>query len=654
MDQSINAIRFTGLDMCNAAESGHPGIVLGAAPVVYRLFTEHLLATPNDAGWFNRDRFVLSAGHGTALLYPTLHFAGYDVTMEDLKQFRQLDSKTPGHPEYGETDGVEATSGPLGQGVSMAVGMAVAEANLRARFNTEDLPVVDHYIYTLVGDGDLQEGVALESLSLAGHLNLEKLVVLFDSNDVQLDGPVADAFSADLKKKFESLGFDYRRVADANDLDAVGKAIEEAKQSGSPSLIEIKSVIGFGSSVAGTSAAHGKPIGKEETEKMREAFGYTHPPFDPPKAVYQDFFDHFVKRGDAARQAWEKQLETYKQRHPERYRELMDIIEGRVRADLDKLLAPVENGTVDATRASMGKVLEAITSEVPSMIGGSADLSGSTKVKGPDGNFTRDSYEGRNLNFGVREHAMGAITNGLVLHGMRAFSGGFLIFSDYMKPAIRLAALQGIPSMFLFTHDSIAVGEDGPTHEPVEQLTIYRATPNTDVLRPANASEVHHALRYALEQTDRPTIISLTRQKVTQLREVHYEDFQQGAYVVSDKDNFEGILIASGSEVETAIRAQEILEERHDVKVRVVSMPSMELFERQPQAVREAILPPEKQKRLAVELGSPDSWYRYARDVHAVRQFGKSGKGDEILKDFGFTPEAVAERYLRVEDRPQR
>ncbi len=648
MKTSINAIRFLGLDMVNKAQSGHPGIVLGAAPVVYKLFTKHMKATSNASKWFDRDRFVLSAGHGSALLYSTLHFAGYDIDMDDLKSFRQLGSITPGHPEYGETDGVEATTGPLGQGIGMSVGMAIAEAHLRARFNKDDLNVIDHYTYALCGDGDLQEGVALESMSLAGHLGLERLVVLFDSNDVQLDGPTEEVTSDDIRKKVESMNWDYHYVDDANDTEAVSQAIEKAKKTDKPSFIEIKSVIGFGSQKAGTSATHGAPIGEEETDSMRRAFDFNHGPFDPPKEAYQDFKDTFIKRGDKAYADWQKTMETYKKRYPEAYEELTDIIEGRGEVDFDKLLAPAEIGTVEATRASMGGVLGEVSSAIPAMIGGSADLSGSTKVKGNDGNFTKENRLGRNINYGVREHAMAAITNGLVLHGMKAFSGGFLIFSDYMKPSIRLAALMNIPSTFIFTHDSVAVGEDGPTHEPIEQLSVYRATPNTDTIRPANANEVRHALRYALEQTSTPTVIALTRQKTTLLKDVMYDDFKQGAYVASDKDDFEGILIASGSEVELALKTQEHLEQEKGVKVRVVSMPSMELFERQPEDVKESVLPSSCQKRLAIELGSPHTWYRYANDVCGLNRFGASGKGAEVVEHLGFTASAVAKRYLNL------
>ena len=644
MELSINALRFLGLDQTNEADSGHPGIDLGAAPVVYELFTNHLNATPAKTDWFDRDRFVLSAGHGSSLLYALYHLAGYNVTMDDLKGFRQKGSITPGHPEYGLTDGVEATTGPLGQGISMSVGMAIAEENLRARFNKDDLKVVDHYTYTLCGDGDLQEGVTQEAMSLAGHLGLSRLIVLYDSNDVQLDGPTKDANSEDMKLKTKAINWNYDFVEDANDTDALGKAIENAKKSDKPTLIEIKSIIGYGSSKAGTSAAHGKPIGKEETEKLRKDFDYPYGTFENPEEALEDFKNTFKKRGDEALANWETTLETYKEKYPEDYEAFMSIVENRFSVNWDELLGTAEIGTSEATRATMGSILPSVSEAIPSMIGGSADLSGSTKVTGNDGNFTKENYAGRNINFGVREHAMGAIVNGLNLHNMRGFSGGFFIFSDYMKPALRLAALQELPSTFIFTHDSVAVGEDGPTHEPIEQLSMFRAMPNMNTLRPANAVETRHALRFALEATSTPTSIVLTRQNTEVLEDVSYEDFAKGAYIVRDKENFEGILIASGSEVELALHTQEALS-KEGVNVRVVSMPSQELFNAQNASYKEKILPSSVKKRVAVELGAPDSWYRYAENVYALDRYGMSAPGNTVLEALGFTPDALMEYY---------
>jgi len=649
MEKSINAIRFLGVDMVNEADSGHPGIVLGAAPIMYQLFTRHLKANPQASNWFDRDRFVLSAGHGSALLYATLHYAGYDISKQDLKDFRQTDSITPGHPEYGDTDGVEATTGPLGQGISMAVGMAIAEKNLRHRFNMKDLNVIDHYTYTLCGDGDLQEGVAMESMSLAGHLGLERLIVLFDSNDIQLDGPTKDAVSENIQLKVESMGFDYQLVVDANDLNALDEAIEHAKKSDKPSFIEIKSVIGFGSSVAGTSTAHGKPVGKEEADKMRKTFGFDHEPFETLDEVYTDFVDKLQKRGEEAHIHWQETMDEYSALYPEKFEELEHIMHREIVVDFDKLLPQKEIGGSEATRATIGEVLDKLQAEIPEMIGGSADLSGSTKVKGIDGNFTKENPKGRNINYGVREHAMGAITNGLALHNMKSFSGGFFIFSDYMKPAIRIGALMQVPSIYIFTHDSIGVGEDGPTHEPIEQLSMFRTMPGINVFRPAGANEVIHSMRYALTEKKTPSAIVLTRQDVKITHQVDYETFKQGAFVVSDKKDFEGILIATGSEVELALKTQDYLEQEKGIKVRVVSMPSMERFAAQSAKIKNKVLPKSCTKRLAIELGSPHLWYQYAQDVFGMTTFGKSGKGDNVIEFFGFTKEKVAERYLNLE-----
>jgi len=647
MEKSINAIRFLGLDMVNEANSGHPGIVLGAAPVMYQLFTKHLKGNPSASKWFDRDRFILSAGHGSALLYSTLHFAGYDLTKQDLKDFRQIDSKTPGHPEYGHTDGVEATTGPLGQGISNAVGMALAEKHLRNRYNKKGLKVVDHYTYTLCGDGDLQEGVALESMSLAGHLGLERLIVLFDSNDVQLDGPTDDAVSDDIKQKVQSMNWDYYFVDDANDLAALDEAINAAKSSDKPSFIEIKSVIGFGSPVAGTSKAHGAPLGKEAADEMKKKVGYPLEMFYTPAEVYEDFLNTFKQRGENAHIEWQETMDEYAELYPDAFNELENIIEGNISIDFDKILKHPEIGASEATRASGGKALELLSQAIPEMVGGSADLSGSTKVKGLDGNFTKALPTGRNVNFGVREHAMAAMVNGMTLHNLKAFSGGFFIFSDYMKPSIRLAALSNIPSVFIFTHDSVGVGEDGPTHEPVEQLAVFRSTPGIVTMRPAHGGEVNHALRFALSQKRTPSAIVLTRQNVTVTHEVDYDDFLQGAYVAKDAKQYDAILLATGSEVELAMDAAAYLESEKGITVRVVSMPSMELFEAQSDKVKNRVLPSDK-KVLAIELGSPQMWYKYADDVLGLTTFGKSGNGAEVIKSFGFTKENVADRLLKL------
>lgn len=648
MEKSIQTIRFLGMDMINTANSGHPGIVLGAAPAVYELFRNHLTANPEEPQWFNRDRFFLAAGHGSALLYSTLHLAGYDIALEDLKQFRQLDSLTPGHPEYGHTAGIDSTTGPLGQGVAMAVGNAIAEAYLAARFNKKDFRLIDHYTYSLCGDGDLQEGVTLEALSIAGRLRLNKLIVLFDSNDIQLDGPTAKATGDNIEQKIRSMNWNYQLIKKPNDTAALGKAIEKARNSDKPTFIEVKSIIGFGSKDQGKSETHGSPIGFEETEAMRERMGYTNKLFEISPEVYADFADSFGARGKSAYAEWQKTFAKYKESYLEDYHKLQNIIDRYLEVDFDEIIPQVELGTKEATRNTIGKLINALSPALPEMIGGSADLTSSTKVKGVDGDFDIDNRIGRNINFGVREHAMAAIVNGMTLHNLKAFSGGFFVFADYMKPAIRLSAMMGLPSIFIFTHDSVAVGEDGPTHEPIEQLSMLRTTPNILTFRPANANETRHAFRYALSSLNRPSVLVLTRQNTTVTHKVTYDDFRMGAYIARDLENCEGILIATGSEVELALSVQEKLKNDHGIFVRVVSMPSVELFLAQPKEIQERIIPSSCQKRLAIEMGASLTWYRFANHVFGIDRFGKSGKGNEVIASLGFTTERIIEYFLNM------
>lgn len=645
LEKTVNAVRFLGLDMINQANSGHPGIVLGAAPIVTTLFQYHLSAYNLEPNWFNRDRFILAAGHGSALLYSALHYAGYNIPLDELKKFRQLGSLTPGHPEYRHTPGVDATTGPLGQGIAMAVGSAIAEKYLRNKFNRGDLKVVDHFTYTLCGDGDLQEGVTMEAMSLAGHLGLERLIVLFDSNDIQLDGPTKNAVSDDIQKKVESMGFDYFLVEDANDVLNLSLIIENAKQSAKPAFVEIKSIIGYGSSHQGTSGVHGSPLGKEETFAMKEKFGMDTEMFAVYDSAYQDFAKRFGARGDRNYHSWLFFMDEYQKAYPNEYKELKNIIEEKVEVNFDEVIPQVPLNTKEATRNSIGAILPKLAAVLPSMMGGSADLSGSTKVKGNDGNFGKDTPLGRNINFGVREHAMAAIVNGLTLHHIKAYSGGFFIFSDYMKPAMRLAGLMQIPSMFIFTHDSIAVGEDGPTHEPIEQLAMFRSMPGINVFRPAHANEVRHAIRYALTENRTPSVIALTRQNTVVLNEISYEDFVKGAYIVKDFAELDGILIATGSELELAIKTSEYLE-TVGKKVRVVSMPSQELFLKQSKEYQEEVLPKAVTNRVAIELGATGLWYRFASKVKGIDTFGVSAPAEDALKHFGFTVEEVSQLYL--------
>ena len=644
--KAINAIRMLGVDAINRANSGHPGIVLGAAPMAYQLFTEHLRINVKDTRWINRDRFILSAGHGSMLLYALNHLSGYKISMDNLKNFRQI-GNTPGHPEYGHTEGVETTSGPLGQGISNAVGMAIAETHLAARFNKEDINIIDHYTYVICGDGDLQEGVAMEAMSLAGHLGLGKLIILFDSNDIQLDGKVALAYSEKHQQKFEAMGWHYQRVEDGNDLVKTQKAINKAKkEDGRPSIIEIKTIIGYGTQAQGTSKVHGAPIGEEEAKNLRIKLGWNEAPF----SVTQDIYDHFRKkvalRGQRAYRKWNEQLKQYQEKYPKEYAQFIDFFENTIKVILDDFKEEV-NVAKEATRNISGKIIQKLSQLNLNLIGGSADLTASTKAKGADGHYDKDHRLGRNLNFGVREHAMGAIINGMVLHGgLKVFGGAFFVFSDYMKPALRLAAIMQIPSIFVFSHDTIAVGEDGPTHQPVEQLTGLRAIPNLNVIRPADANETLAAWKVAVESTKTPTAIILTRQSVNNYQETSYEGLIKGAYIVSkEKKKLDAILLAAGSEVDLSIQTQQELM-KHGVDVRVVSMPSHFLFEKQTQKYQKEILP-KRAKVIAVEMGSRLSWYKYTQNVYGLDQFGVSAPLNQALNYYGFNKEELAQYILK-------
>lgn len=643
---SINSLRFLGVDAINKANSGHPGIILGAAPMAHVLYTRFLKAYPKKSNWFNRDRFILSAGHGSMLLYALNHLSGYQLSMDDIKNFRQI-GKTPGHPEYGHTDGVETTSGPLGQGISNAVGIALAETHLSAKFNKDGYDVIDHHTYVLCGDGDLQEGVALEALSLAGHLQLGKLIILFDSNDIQLDGRTDLAFSDDHKKKFESMNFHYQKVADGNDIPALMKAIKKAKKSKLPSVIEIKTVIGYGTSLAGTSNVHGSPIGEEKALELRKTFNWPYKPFEVPDDVYKYYKTKVYNRGSRSYRKWLNMVSEYQVKYPAEAEMLRAFIQEEVKPEL-KDLPTFEVGSMVATRSASGKVLDHLSKVYPNIIGGSADLTGSTKAKGADGHFSKENRLGRNINYGVREHAMGAITNGLVLHGgLKAFSGAFFVFSDYMKPAIRLAALMQIPSIFVFSHDTIAVGEDGPTHEPIEQLAGLRAIPGLNVMRPADANETKAAWAWAIKQHKVPSSIILTRQNVKTLPCVDMPTFEKGAYTVSpEQSRLDGILLASGSEVSLALEAQHVLKGLGK-DVRVVSMPSHYLFEKQDKTYQRSILP-EGVKTLAVEMASSQSWYKYTKHVYGIDRYGLSAPQEVVIKAFGFTKEKVAQAFLNI------
>ena len=652
--KSINAIRMLGVDMDNKANSGHPGIVLGAAPMAYTLFTEHLSYNASEPKWFNRDRFVMSAGHGSALLYSLLHLSGYNVKMEDLKQFRQWGSITPGHPEFGHTDGVDSTTGPLGQGIAMAAGMAVAERYLSGLLNKENHSIIDHYTYVLCGDGDLQEGVTQEAMSLAGHMGLSKLIVLYDSNDIQLDGPVKWANSENTRQKFESMNWQYIFVENGEDTNAISKAIIQGKHNQEkPTIIEIKTVIGYGSPDAGSSETHGAPIGEDKTIQTRKTLQWELEPFEIPSEVYEDFKDKNKEKGLLKCNEWHDKLTAYRKAYPEEARYLDSVLNGSFEIDYDKIFNQYEKKASIATRSSSGDLLKLLQKANPLMIGGSADLSTSTKVKGIDGDFSFENPKGRNINFGVREHAMAAMVNGITLHGLKGFSGGFFIFSDYMRPSMRLAALMGIPSIFVFTHDSVAVGEDGPTHQPVEQLAGLRAVPNMTVIRPADVNEVMGAWKIALESKDQPISIVLTRQDVPTLQQSTIQGTEKGGYVISpEKDRIDAVIIATGSEVSLAIEVQKAL--LHEgIDVRVVSLPSFEIFDKQSTTYQNDVIPPAMRKRIGIEMGATLGWHKYTGIEGlniTIDKFGASAKGASVVENYGFNAPEVLKRvkdYLK-------
>ncbi|WP_182199242.1 transketolase [Paraliobacillus salinarum] len=657
---SINTVRTLAIDAIEHANSGHPGLPMGAAPMAYTLWTDFMHHNPKNSSWFNRDRFVLSAGHGSMLLYSLLHLSGYKVTIDDLKNFRQWDSKTPGHPEVTHTDGVEATTGPLGQGVAMSVGMAMAETHLAAKYNRDKYNVVDHYTFALVSDGDLMEGISHESASLAGHLGLGKLIALYDSNDISLDGELNQAFSENVEDRFKAYGWQVIRVEDGNDVKALRNAIEQAKaNTDQPTLIEVKTVIGYGSpNKSASSASHGAPLGKDEIKLTKEYYGWDHEDFHVPEEVYQDFNEKIVQKGEKAEQEWNKLFESYQSAYPELAKELDLAIKGELPVDWEKDL-PVfepEKDTV-ATRASSGKVLNGVAKAVPYFFGGSADLAGSNKTTiNDEKDFSKFDYSGRNIWFGVREFAMAAALNGMALHGgLKVFGGTFFVFSDYLRPAVRLSAIQELPVTYVLTHDSIAVGEDGPTHEPVEQLAAFRAMPNLSVIRPADGNEVQAAWRLALESKKLPTMLVLTRQNLPTLagtKENAYEGVKKGAYVVSpaQKETPDALLLATGSEVQLAVKAQvELKDKGYDVSV--VSIPSWDRFKAQDQAYQDAVLPPTVKKRLAIEMASPFGWERFTGDqgdILAIDTFGASANGDKIMEEYGFTVENVVDRFEKM------
>ncbi|MEG2324570.1 MAG: transketolase [Enterococcus sp.] len=652
----VNTIRTLSIEAIQKANSGHPGLPMGAAPMAYALWTKHLNVNPaTSLNWPNRDRFILSAGHGSAMLYSLLHLSGYQVTIDDLKNFRQWESKTPGHPEYHHTDGVEATSGPLGQGISTSVGMAMAEAHLAATYNRDDFKVIDHYTYALCGDGDLMEGVSAEASSMAGHMKLGKLIVLYDSNDISLDGPTSKAFTENVGARYEAYGWQHILVKDGNDLEAISKAIEEAKaETDKPTLIEVKTVIGYGSPKQGTSAVHGAPIGADGISAAKAIYGWEYPDFTVPEEVAARFKEAINDKGAKEELNWDTLFAEYEKAYPELAKQFKQAFAGELPENWEESLPVYEEGSSQASRVSSKDAIQALSKAIPNIWGGSADLSGSNNTTMTDDKeFQPESYEGRNIWFGVREFAMASAMNGIHLHGgTRIYGGTFFVFTDYLRPAVRMSAIQGLPVIYVLTHDSVAVGEDGPTHEPIEQLASVRCMPNVQVIRPADGNETSAAWAQALKTTNKPTILVLSRQNLPVLpnsKDLAKEGVTKGGYVISkaESDTPEGILIATGSEVNLAVQAQQELKAQGK-DVSVVSIPSFDLFESQDEAYKESVLPKAIKKRVAIEAASPFGWERYIGTegkMIGIDHFGASAPGDYILEQFGFTVENVVNTF---------
>lgn len=654
---SVNAIRVLSADAIQKAKSGHPGLPLGAAPMAYELWAKHMNHNPANPEWKNRDRFVLSGGHGSMLLYSLLHLFGYgNLSVEDVKNFRQLDSLTPGHPEYGHTVGIEATTGPLGQGMAMAVGMAMAEAHLAAVFNKEGFDVVDHYTYVLGGDGCMMEGISSESFSLAGTLGLGKLIVFYDSNNISIEGSTDIAFTENVVEKFKAFGFQTIEVSDGTDLEAIGKAIEEAKaDKGRPSLIKVNTLIGYGCPAKqGKASAHGEPLGEENVAALKENIKWPcKGDFEVPQEVY-DHYKELAAQGAKAEEAWNKLFDEYCAKYPEMKEKWDNYYNGYDMSDLFNSDEYWDKGDKpEATRNISGAVLNMIKKSMPNLIGGSADLAPSNKTNMKDaGDFSKNDYSGSNLHFGVREQAMAAISNGIALHGgLKIFVATFFVFSDYTKPMVRLTSIMGLPVTYVFTHDSIGVGEDGPTHEPIEQLAAFRALPNFTIFRPCDRLETAAAWMYAVQSKKTPTGLVLTRQNLPQMPGSS-KDALKGGYIIDDSSKAEpdAIIIASGSEVSLAVEAKAKLAQ-DGIDVRVVSMPSMDLFDAQPDEYKDAVLPKSVRKRVAIEALSDFGWYKYVGldgAVMAMKGFGASGPANLLFEKFGFTVDNVVKTVKSI------
>ena len=647
---AIDTIRALSIDAIEKANSGHPGLPMGAAPMAYTLWTRHLNFNPQSKDFFNRDRFILSAGHGSALLYSLLHVSG-SLELEELKQFRQWGSKTPGHPEYRHTDGVEVTTGPLGQGFAMSVGMALAESHLAGKFNKDQFDIVNHYTYVLASDGDLMEGISHEAASFAGHNQLDKLIVLYDSNDISLDGDLDKSFSEDTKQRFEAYGWNYILVENGNDLDEIDNAITQAKSQQGPTIIEVKTIIGFRSpNKAGSNGVHGAPLGEEERALTFKEYGLDpEKRFNVPEDVYEIFKSTMLKRANENEEAWNNMLKNYSEAYPELAEEFKLAMSGKLPNNYADALPEYDLNHSGASRADSGEIIQKLSEFVPSFFGGSADLAGSNKSNVKEAkDYNKDTPEGKNVWFGVREFAMGAAINGMAAHGgLHPYAATFFVFSDYLKPALRLSSIMGLNSPFIFTHDSIAVGEDGPTHEPIEQLAGLRAIPNMNVIRPADGNETRVAWEVALESEHTPTSLVLTRQNLPTLdvdKQTVENGVRKGAYIVFETEQqLEYLLLASGSEVNLAVEAAKELEQQGK-GVRVISMPNWYAFEQQSSEYKESILPSDVTKRIAIEMASPLGWHKYVGiegKVIGINSFGASAPGDLVVEKYGFTKENI-------------
>ncbi len=649
----VGAIRSLAIDMINRAKSGHPGMALDAAPAVYTLFSRYLVADPTHPDWIARDRFVLSAGHASAMLYALLHIAGYSISMDDLKRFRQIDSLTPGHPEFGHTPGVDCTSGPLGQGISQAVGMAIAEEHLRAMFPDSN-DIFSHYTYCLCGDGCLQEGVSCEAAALAGKLKLNKLILIYDDNGSTLDGPSDWTFEENVELRFQALGWNTLSVQDGNGIEALEEALKLARRSDRPTIIHMKTLIGYGSINQGTAKTHGAPLGLEDGEHAKSVYGYEYPPFTVPDEVYMSMKESFSERGRKAYEEWLRNKNAYFIKHPESARLMDDALNSNLGLRVFRKPPVFEKDKPEATRNISGSLLNLIQQEIPLLIGGSADVSSSVKTDIKGGiDFSPEHPEGSVIRFGIREFAMASICNGIALHGgLRTYCGSFMVFTDYFKAAIRMAAMSKLPVVYLLSHDSIAVGEDGPTHEPIEQLAMLRSIPNLKVYRPADANEVAGAYMEAFSATDHPSAIILSRQKLPQLLDSSAEKVKDGGYVISRENRVNDCtLIASGSEVSLAIQAQEELL-KDGIDTRVVSIPELNTFLSQPRKYQDEVLGNPRSKRLYIEMSTPYGPFALADETMCMTTFGLSGPAKDVTTRFGFTPEKVALRVKRILSKP--